>query len=283
MFKKRMGHILILFVLFSTYISIIYAWEIDEQGRVTNIVDGDTFDIANGERIRLGDVSAPESGESGGSQATSILNSLINGKTVYLDTDPTRSYGRLVAVVYVKHNSTHYKNINKVLLDIYQPPFYIQNYPNEFNPSMWTLYVQYSFPPPPPPPNNPPIAEVNGPYSGEVGSSVSFSSAGSSDSDGSIVSYSWNFGDGSISSSENPTHTFQNTGTFTIILEITDDDGATDSDSSSCSIESAPPQEPEPEPEPEQEPEQKGIPGFPTLAIYFGVLLSLFLLKKIQC
>ena len=114
MIKKRMGHILILFVIFSFYISNSFAWEIDEQGKVTNIVDGDTFDIDNGERIRLADTSAPEPGESGGSEATSILTSLINGKTVYIDTDPQRNYGRLVAVVYVKHNSTHYKNINKV-------------------------------------------------------------------------------------------------------------------------------------------------------------------------
>ena len=135
MFKKRMGLILVLFVFFSYYISICFAWEIDEKGRVTNIVDGDTFDIDNGERIRLADTSAPEPGESGGSEATSILTSLINGKTVYLDSDPQRSYGRLVAVVYVKHNSTHYKNINKVLLDKYRPPFYMDPHLNEFDPS----------------------------------------------------------------------------------------------------------------------------------------------------
>ena len=255
MFKKRMGLILILFVIFSYYISISFAWEINEQGRVTNIVDGDTFDIDNGERIRLADTSAPEPGDSGGSQATSILTSLINGTTVYLDTDPQRNYGRLVAVVYVKHNSTHYKNINKVLWDNYQPPFYMDNYPNEFNPSTWTTYVQFYFPPPPPLSNNPPIARVNGPYSGEVGSSVSLSSTGSSDSDGSIERYSWNFGDGSISSTANPTHTYQSTGTFTIVLEVTDDDGATAFDSTSCTIVSASESEPEPEPTPSPSPE----------------------------
>ena len=160
MFKKGMGLILILFAISSACASIIFALEIEEQGKVTNIVDGDTFDIDIGERIRLADVSAPEPDKSGGSQATSILRTLINGRTVYLDTDPKRSYERLVAVVYVKHNSTHYKNINKILLDNYSSPFYEDNHPNEFNPSTWTLYIQYYFPPPDPPdppPEPPPM------------------------------------------------------------------------------------------------------------------------------
>ena len=42
--------------------------------------------------------------------------------------------------------------------------------------------------------NRPPVAEANGPYSGSAGAPISFSSAGSMDSDGSIVSFSWNFG-----------------------------------------------------------------------------------------
>jgi hypothetical protein len=37
-----------------------------------------------------------------------------------------------------------------------------------------------------------PVAEANGPYSGTAGTAISFSSTGSTDSDGSIVSYSWN-------------------------------------------------------------------------------------------
>ena len=230
--------------------------------------------------------------------------------------------------VSVKHNSTHYKNINKVLLDKYRPPFYMDPHLNEFDPSTWTTYVQYYFPPSPPPQNIPPIAKVNGPYSGEVGSSISLSSAGSSDSDGSIERYSWDFGDGATSSAVNPTHIFQNTGTFTIVLEVTDDAGATASDSTHCSIvsvsepepdpspspSSTPEPEPEPTPEPSPEPspslepsptpeptptptpspspsptpeptpepKQGGIPGFPAQAIVIGVLLSLFILKKIQ-
>ncbi|MEX0766891.1 MAG: PKD domain-containing protein, partial [Microthrixaceae bacterium] len=63
------------------------------------------------------------------------------------------------------------------------------------------------------------------PDSGKAPLAVTFSSAGSVDPDGTIVSYSWNFGDGSpLSSDANPSHTY-GVGTFTAQLTVTDDDG----------------------------------------------------------
>jgi PKD repeat protein len=58
----------------------------------------------------------------------------------------------------------------------------------------------------------------------------------SNDKDGSIKNYNWDFGDGTSSSSRNPTHTYQNSGTYTVKLTVTDDDGKTDSYSKSISI-----------------------------------------------
>lgn len=89
------------------------------------------------------------------------------------------------------------------------------------------------------PSNNAPTAEANGPYSGVAGSAISFSSAGSSDSDGSIVSYSWNFGDGATSSAANPSHVYSNAGTYTATLTVTDDQGATGVDQATVTVSAA--------------------------------------------
>jgi len=82
-------------------------------------------------------------------------------------------------------------------------------------------------PPPPPPGNVAPTANANGPYSGTPGVAVNFSSAGSNDPDGSIVAYSWDFGDGGSSNSANPSHTYTTANTYTVTLSVTDNGGAT--------------------------------------------------------
>jgi PKD repeat protein len=55
---------------------------------------------------------------------------------------------------------------------------------------------------------------------------VSFTGSGT-DSDGSIASYAWNFGDGTTSIQQNPSHTYNSAGTYTATLTVTDNGGAT--------------------------------------------------------
>ncbi|MCB9504264.1 MAG: PKD domain-containing protein, partial [Deferribacteres bacterium] len=87
------------------------------------------------------------------------------------------------------------------------------------------------------PPNQPPNAVAGAtPQSGVMPLQVTFSSNGSSDTDGSIVSYSWNFGDGGQSTAQNPQHTYTNSGQFQAVLTVTDDDGATDTASITITV-----------------------------------------------
>jgi len=60
----------------------------------------------------------------------------------------------------------------------------------------------------------------------------------STDSDGSIASRSWNFGDGSTSTATNPSHTYSAAGTYTVSLQVTDNSGATNTKTQSVTVSS---------------------------------------------
>ncbi|UTA48242.1 S8 family serine peptidase [Simiduia sp. 21SJ11W-1] len=56
-----------------------------------------------------------------------------------------------------------------------------------------------------------------------------FNASSSSDSDGSITSYQWDFGDGTAGTGSQASHLFQNADTYSVTLTVTDNDGATHS------------------------------------------------------
>lgn len=58
----------------------------------------------------------------------------------------------------------------------------------------------------------------------------------STDSDGSIVAWLWDFGDNGGSTLMNPNHTYAEAGTYTVTLTATDDDGATDTTSQEVTV-----------------------------------------------
>ncbi|MGW3769254.1 PKD domain-containing protein [Actinomadura verrucosospora] len=71
-------------------------------------------------------------------------------------------------------------------------------------------------------PNQPPTAAFTGDCDGLT---CTFNAAGSSDSDGSIASYAWDFGDGGTGTGVAPQHAFAAAGTYTVKLTVTDDRG----------------------------------------------------------
>jgi PKD repeat protein len=69
------------------------------------------------------------------------------------------------------------------------------------------------------------VAAATTATSGMAPLAVSFSSAGSIDPDGSISSYSWNFGDGGTSTAANPSRTYTTPGNYSARLTVTDNRG----------------------------------------------------------
>jgi len=76
--------------------------------------------------------------------------------------------------------------------------------------------------------NNPPCADFTySPINPTTSDIVQFTDA-STDIDGYIASWNWDFGDGNVSSIPNPTHQYSSNGIYEVTLEVTDDDGLTD-------------------------------------------------------
>ncbi len=76
--------------------------------------------------------------------------------------------------------------------------------------------------------NLPPTAEfVATPASGVAPLAVSFDASASADPDGTISSYTWDFGDGNGSTGVTTSHTYVTPGTYSAALTVADDGGAT--------------------------------------------------------
>ena len=85
--------------------------------------------------------------------------------------------------------------------------------------------------------NDPPTANfIANPPSGVVPLTVDFDASGSSDVDGTISTYAWDFGDANIGSEINVSHAFTVEDTYQVTLTITDNEGALDTVSTSITV-----------------------------------------------
>lgn len=90
------------------------------------------------------------------------------------------------------------------------------------------------------PPNQAPVAAF---VSSTAGLTANVDANGSSDSDGTIAAYAWNFGDGATGTGVTASHPYAAAGTYTVTLTVTDDDGATHTVSAPVTV-TAPPVDP---------------------------------------
>ncbi len=114
---------------------------------------------------------------------------------------------------------------------------------------LWSLTVKAWDSPSVPPPNSgsatkavtlqdrPPIASFTKSSSTALtGVLITFNATTSSDIDGTIVSYAWDFGDGSSGIGAVVTHSFSAAGSYTVTLTVTDNGGLTNSNTSVLTI-----------------------------------------------
>jgi endonuclease YncB( thermonuclease family) len=107
---------------------------VEESAVCTNVVDGDTIYLDNGEKVRFVGVNTPERGVEGYIASKNFVQKLCLNKKVGIDIDDSKhkdKYGRTLGVVIVKG-----KNVNEMLLKeglaevMYIPP-------SEFYPYNW--------------------------------------------------------------------------------------------------------------------------------------------------
>jgi PKD repeat protein len=90
------------------------------------------------------------------------------------------------------------------------------------------------------PVNDPPTADPDGPYTATAGVAVTFDGTGSTDGDGTIDSYQWDFGDTATGAGVSPSHVYADAGEYTVTLTVTDNEGATDTATTTATIDQAP-------------------------------------------
>jgi len=88
----------------------------------------------------------------------------------------------------------------------------------------------------------PPVASfIYSPTAPQVGEAVTFDASASSGPDGTIVSYEWDFGDGTNGTSEIATHTYTDSGTYVVTLNVTDNNELSNTTSQDVMVGNRPP------------------------------------------
>ena len=103
---------------------------LENEARVLEVIDGDTFKIKNNVRVRLLGIDTPEKGECYYNEARLVLKDLVEGRVVRLDKDITDKdrYERLLRYVILEKDGEDNLFVNDYLvrqglaLDIAYPP-----------------------------------------------------------------------------------------------------------------------------------------------------------------
>jgi len=177
------------------------------SGIVKYVGDGDTMDInfafknedIHGiQRVRLVGIDAPELNTMEGKKVKDLVEKMCLEKTVKIEVDDKRQYDnyyRILAVIYLNG-----LNLNAYLLkEGYARPLIIRS--SEFVP-----YASFTYSPPEPATNQIITFDASSSYS--------------LDPNAAIVSYKWNFGDGTMGMGKIVDHSYSSVGDYTVTLIV---------------------------------------------------------------
>lgn len=95
-----------------------------ETAIVSEVIDGDTVKLQNGETVRLLGINAPEKGQPYYEESTNRLKQLIEGKEVILEKDVNDKdqYGRLLRYIFLNGENINVKLVREGLATVYIIP-----------------------------------------------------------------------------------------------------------------------------------------------------------------
>ncbi|UCC61820.1 MAG: thermonuclease family protein [Anaerolineae bacterium] len=98
--------------------------ESEERVRVSQVVDGDTVELANGRKVRYLGVNTPERGQPFYEEAKQFNAELVADKTVRLelDVDTIDQYGRTLAHVFVGDRHVNLELVRQGYANVYTVP-----------------------------------------------------------------------------------------------------------------------------------------------------------------
>jgi len=92
-----------------------------ETSVVSRVIDGDTVELINGERVRLIGIDAAEKGKTCYKESTTRLSELVEGKDVILerDVEDKDRYGRLLRFIFLGNENINVKLVREGLAKMY--------------------------------------------------------------------------------------------------------------------------------------------------------------------
>lgn len=115
------------FLLLEDYLkknALPYSPEKEQSVFVSKVIDGDTFELSNGYKVRIAGINAAEKGTACSSEATLFLSQLVEGKQVFLKYDELDQYGRILGYVFLQEKdkqTVNEKLVAEGLAHVYNP------------------------------------------------------------------------------------------------------------------------------------------------------------------